>query len=255
MYVDESGDDGFSNQNVYPQNQTPTQFFVRSSIILHDRQWRKANEIVDGWRYSNRIPKSVEIHATEIRNGKEKYYNSSGARKSRPNWYGKNLPKREDRTALLESLCSEIATMPITVISVAIDKSKIKQSNVNYKQMPKERSWEFLIERYNLFLKNAADKKGLIISDAITSKIEQDHRIFAKSLLETSMHIDDFHFIESVLFEPSDSSNMLQVADVVAYAFGRHFNNNDSTLYNLISPLLMRHDGELQGRGEKVWPF
>lgn len=159
MYVDESGDDGFSENKHYTVGSTPTQFYIRCGIILHDRKWKRANEAIDGWKYSRKIPKQVELHATEILNGKEKYYNRDGKRKSRPNWYGKNFPNRKKRIEILKSLCETVSKLPLTAIAIMIDKSKIKRTHTNFKNLPKERSWEFLIERYNLFLKNAPIKK------------------------------------------------------------------------------------------------
>ena len=138
MYVDESGDDGFNSNNTYTKGNTPTQYYIRCGVILHDRKWKKVNEAIDGWKFSNQIPKAVEIHATEILNGKEKYYDSTRKRKSRPNWWGKNLPKRLDRVNLLASLCNKISTLPITVIAIMIDKSKISLSNPTYNSLPKE---------------------------------------------------------------------------------------------------------------------
>lgn len=155
---------------------------------------------------------------------------------------------------MLKSLCQEIRNLPITTITIVIDKSKIKRSHSNFRNLPKERSWEFLIERYNLFLKNAPDKKGIIISDAITNHIENEHRIFAKSILESSFHVDHFHFIESILFEPSHSSNMLQISDIISYSYGRKFNIGDSMYYDILSPLSFEQDGNPLGRGQKFWP-
>ena len=135
-----------------------------------------------------------------------------------------------------------------------IDKAKIKRTVAGYQDMPKERSWEFLIERYNMFLNHQTDKRGIIISDAVTATIEHAHRAFAQAIYTTSMHVQRFHFVESILFEPSDSSNVLQLADIAAYAGGRKYNVGDNTLYDLVKNKIFANAGVIDGYGSKIWP-
>jgi hypothetical protein len=95
----------------------------------------------------------------------------------------------------------------------------------------------------------------MIISDATSHSIDKQHRDFAKGLLLTSGHINESHFVESILFEPSDSSNLLQLADVLAYAFNRKFNVNDDTFFQVIESMLLKDAaGSYVGRGLKIWP-
>lgn len=47
---------------------------------------------------------------------------------------------------------------------------------------------------------------------------------------------------------------MLQISDVIAYTFGRKYNVNDSTYYDIISPLIFEQDGKHIGKGQKIWP-
>lgn len=186
------------------------------------------------------------MHATEILSGKNK-------RKDH-NWYGVNYPQKPDRMELLRDACNLLASLKVTLICIVIDKSKINTSVETYKEMPKNNSWEFLIERMNLFLEYASDKKGMIISDAIEYQIEKNNRLFARALYSQSTHIKSFHFIESILFEPSDSSLMLQMADIAAFACHRQFNLQDNSYYSIIAPLLFSSNGITQGAGLKIWP-
>ena len=111
-----------------------------------------------------------------------------------------------------------------------------------------------LIERYNLFLNNAADKIGIIISDAIEMNLEKEHREFAKAIYTTSLHVKESHFVESILFEPSDSSNLLQIADIVSFAFQRQLNLLDDRLYQKIEQKLFTWNSKIEGCGFKIWP-
>jgi len=257
LYVDESGDDGFPPKGEFFSNVSPSSVFIRTGLIIHDRQWQRVNQQINEFKAKLGIPKSIEIHATEIRRGKHKIYTTARKRKEVPNWYGETYPLLADRIALLEKICKFITELDeITLICVVIDKTQIKTELSNYRAIPKNNSWEFLIERYNLFLKNAQDKIGIILSDAVQDKIEKIHREFAKALFEQSAHVESQHFIESIMFEPSDSSNLLQLVDVASYAFFRHFNTQDSTLYDLLEGKLLTHkDGRgVDGAGLKIWP-
>jgi len=255
MYVDESGDDGFLKSNTYTSGQTPTQFYIRTGLIIHDWKWKNINSTIDNFKFSKRIPKDVELHATEILSGRKRAYDKkTGKRKSIPNWYGINYPDKNDRYSLLIDVCSMINNLEVCIISIAIDKSKINQSVQNFEKMPKDKSWEMLIERYNLFLNNATDKVGIIISDAIEKNIEKEHRDFAKAIYSTSLHVQESHFIESILFEPSDSSNLLQLVDIISFAFQRKLNVLDDRLYLNIVTKLFSNNSKVDGCGFKTWP-
>jgi len=255
MYVDESGDDGFLSNNSYLPGQTPTKFYIRTGLVIHDWKWKNINTSINNFKFSKRIPGDIELHATEILSGRKRGYDkNTGKRKSIPNWYGINYPERKDRFELLSEICSMVSQLDISIINIAIDKSKINQNVNNFERMPKEKSWEMLIERYNLFLNNAADKIGIIISDAIEMNLEKEHREFAKAIYTTSLHVKESHFVESILFEPSDSSNLLQIADIVSFAFQRQLNLLDDRLYQKIEQKLFTWNSKIEGCGFKIWP-
>ena len=94
----------------------------------------------------------------------------------------------------------------------------------------------------------------MIISDAIQHQIESEHREFVKALYAQSMHIRQSYFVESILFEPSESSLLLQLADIVAFALHRKYNMGDMSYYNLLQAKLFTHNNALLGTGLKIWP-
>jgi hypothetical protein len=258
IYVDESGDDGFSNSGTYISNQTPTKYFIRVGIIIHDLKWKNIDKKVNEFKYKYHIPRNIELHASEIMTGRKRIYKKNDAGESVPkyvpNWYGQYYPYRKDRKEIVGDFCKFVNTLNLNVICVVIDKSKVKTSHINFKELPKNNSWEFLIERINLFLTESNDKRGMIISDAIHHQIEKRHRDFAKKLYSQSVHIDSYHFVESILFEPSDSSNLLQLADIVSYAFHRKFNGNNDELLENIKDKIYTRLGNTTGCGIKIWP-
>ena len=248
-YVDESGDDGVSKTKKYKKCATPTQFFIRSAMIIHDKKWKRNNENIINYRFANEIPNPIEIHASEIYRGKSKY-NVNNKRKEKVNWWGKRNPDKKERITTIKNICALINKLDITIIFVAIDKKKL-----NCKINVKEKSWELLIERVNLFLSQQKDKCGMIISDAIENKIEKDHREFIKTMYNYSDHINSKYFIESILFEPSESSNFLQVVDIASYAFHRKLNCRDNQYFSILESKVFEHNSSItRNSGMKIWP-
>jgi hypothetical protein len=255
LYVDESGDDGFSNNGDYSQP-TPSKYFIRTGLIVHDKKWNSINTEIFSLKKKWKIPDNIELHASEIRSGWARSYNSDGKKNKVQNWYLQNYPNKNERIKILNSFCELIDSLnKITVICVAIDKTKIDITVNNYKELPKKKSWELMIERYNLFLNDKKDKIGIIISDAVQDKIEKQHREFAQGVFCKSTHVESNRFIETILFEPSDSSNLLQLVDLASYAFFRNFCSDDSFMIDLFKDKILKNErGSIMGAGLKIWP-
>lgn len=253
LYVDESGDDGFSPTNEYNAN-SQSKVFLRTGIALHDHQWRKVNNAITELRYKYKIPPEIEMHATEIWRGEKRFYKNK-QKILKPNWYGSTFPNRDDRLNILKDACRLMASLTeISIMCAVVDKTRVVQP-ISPKWFPKNITWELLIERYNLYLKKQPDKSGIIISDAVNDSIEKQQREFAREIYRNSPHVQDRHFIESILFEPSDSSNMLQLTDIASYAVFRKFNSGNAALYDIIQPRILKNDsGDIDGAGLKIWP-
>lgn len=257
LYVDESGDDGFPAGNIFTSNVSPSNKFIRTGLIIHDWKWKRVNDAIADFRFKKRIPKHVELHATEIRRGKKKITDSkTKKRREVVNWYGQTYPNTNERMGLLRDCCRLINSITdITFIFIVIDKTRIDTTSPGYKNIPKDHSWEYLIERYNFFLNGATDHVGIIISDAIEHNIERTHREFARAIYTNSSHVNESHFIESIMFEPSESSNLLQLVDIASYACFRKFNSGDAALYDELKDRIMKNNqGSVEGAGLKIWP-
>lgn len=255
MYVDESGDDGFK-LDLPPDTPGSSKVFIRTGLIVHDWCWRRVNSEIKRFRTIHDIPRNIEIHASAIMRGRKKHYNPEGRRIDKPNWYGEVMPNKDDRRKLLIELCRSIGSLSdITLICIVIDKTRIDRTHpAGFANLPKDRSWEFLIERYNLFLRRQKDRIGIIISDAVEDRMEKTHRDFAALIYGNSPHVRECHFIESIFFEPSDSSLLLQIADAASYAFYRNFAFQDSSFYDCLSERIFSPEGRSEGTGLKIWP-
>ena len=206
-------------------------------------------------RYKYRIPPEIELHATEIRRGVKRIQKNK-QKILVPNWYGKNFPDTAERMNIIKDFCRLIAeTESITIVSAIVVKDKVIHPIVSERIMPKNITWELLIERYNLYLHQQKDHDGIIIADAVQDSIEKKQREFAREIYKNSAHVQENHFIESILFEPSDSSNMLQLADIASYAIFKKFNSGTSELFDILSPRFLKNEsGEIEGAGLKIWP-
>ena len=61
LYVDESGDDGFSKDNLYTPGTTPSKYFIRTGLIIHDRKWQSINNKIDEFKVKHKIPYGLFI--------------------------------------------------------------------------------------------------------------------------------------------------------------------------------------------------
>ena len=84
--------------------------------------------------------------------------------------------------------------------------------------------------------------------------MEKTHGDFAALIYGNSPHVRECHFIESIFFEPSDSSLLLQIADAASYAFYRNFAFQDSSFYDCLSEKIFSPEGRSEGTGLKIWP-
>ncbi len=113
LYVDESGDDGFSSKNTYKPSVTPSRNFIRTGLVIHDHKWLSIDKQINLFRYIRKIPINIELHASEILNGYKKIKEKAF---SLPNWFGANYPNRNDRINLLKDLCTLVTSLNVTLL-------------------------------------------------------------------------------------------------------------------------------------------
>lgn len=76
---------------------------------------------------------------------------------------------------------------------------------------------------YNEFLAKQTDRCGVVVLDAGEAKDDANLRYFQNYLRAYSENVDGRRIIEGTFFLPSDSSNMLQIADICASALYRRY--------------------------------
>lgn len=259
LYSDESGDDGLPENLTVPWKNSD--FFIRTGIALHDKKWRAIDGKIRNFKGQRGIPFNIELHAVEVTSGytqKSVKKNGKQIKTNYVNWFGTNLKTPAARWSLLEQFLLDILSGgSISIFSVAIDKKKIDLtlSKRNQNRQPKLKSLELLSERFTQHIRRQQDKNGLLIMDSVTLKDDQTLRDFQEALYKNSTFVRADNFVETVLFCPSNSTNLLQLADICCYAIWRRFTKSDNRLFNIIEPHLHKNDmGQYERAGLKIWP-
>jgi hypothetical protein len=239
MFVDESGDPGYPRNGKWAGWGGSVQY-ARVGVIIHGWKWKAWNERLLFFKRRNGLMWNDEIRASNIRRGKKAF---SGWDKTR----------RDQFLIDLTTLIGQ--NKDITLLGIAIDKTKVKLSGSKRITQPEVRSLEFLLERYNLFLENQKDKSGIVILDPVEEKREDNLRRFQSYLLAKSLHLRPVHIVEGAFFAKSHTSNMIQIADICANVFYRemayHSNHPE---YQSIYKRFWRRNNRVMGYGIKRWP-
>ncbi len=97
-----------------------------------------------------------------------------------------------------------------------------------------EQAFEQLVSRFERFLQNIGGGYGLIIHDN-NETVATKHTNMMKEFLRTgTLWTDIQHIIETPMFVDSQLTNMIQLADLCAYALRRYLENSETELFNLV---------------------
>lgn len=249
IYVDESGDPGLDKSGKLAAG--GSEYFTRVAVLISTDKWFDINVSINKFRSDNKVPKGLELHATEIRKGQSQTtirMAGKNKKKMSKNWWGHRFKTRAERDKLISTFLDAIVLgHSISIIAVTIDKRKIdgkKYNQKNEEHSIKNRSLTFLTERINEFLEQNKSK-GMMIFDSVNATDDQRHSEFQKWLYKESDHISNKNFIETILFADSGNTGFLQLADICANTYWRHISGFDSADYNQISKQIFR---------AKIWP-
>ncbi len=154
MYVDESGDTGIEN--------SPSEFFVLSSLIVHELRWSAALDRLIAFRRRMRdtfgLKMNEEIHAAAMIRGPGKLVRI----------------KRNDRLTIVRMFADEIAKLPdVRSINVVAIKRPGDTSGSVF-----DRAWRALIQRFENTIANAnfpgpknPEERGIIFCDHTDARL------------------------------------------------------------------------------------
>ena len=240
MFVDESGDKGYPSNHIWRQG-GPTRLFIRIGVVIHGWKWKGWDERIKLFKKDRGLPWDAEIKASSIRRGEGPFY-------------GWDQPRR---MSFFDDLLDLIGKDPdVTLIAVAIDKTKVGISGNARIIRPEIRSMELLLERYNHFLEQQQDKCGIVVLDPTQEKNDDNIRYFQSYLQAYSPHLRPMHIVEGTFFAKSHTSNMIQIADVCGNVFYRsEMRVSGSTReFTKVKPRIWRFNTRVNGYGIKRWP-
>ncbi|MBW1959751.1 MAG: DUF3800 domain-containing protein [Deltaproteobacteria bacterium] len=199
-YYDEAGDDGFPGSS---------EMFVITALYLHFSDWQKIfDQILDlrrEFKSAYALPVKLEFHTRHFLASKHPFF---------------DLSMTDDiKTRIMDDFCDFIASQPLKLINVVIDKRKI--TNPPYPIL--DNAFKYSIQRIeNDLNKTDANKRFIIITDPGREKKMQriSRRIqrinFIPSKIEDKPYRSEIKkLIEDPLPKPSNESYFIQLADIV----------------------------------------
>ncbi len=239
LFVDESGDPGYPKDGNWSR-WGASKFFVRVGLIIHGWKWKAWNERLVSFKFNRGLMWDAEIKASHLRRGNGAFVGWDEGR----------------RRLFLTDLARLIgANTDITLLGVAIDKTKIDPSQKDRLVKPEVRSLELLLERYNLFLGQQKDKCGIVILDPVKEQSDDNLRRFQSFLQAQSPNLKPLHIVEGAFFAKSHTSQMIQLADFCCNVFFRETTRQDNAPeHRAIYPRFWRMNSRVLGYGIKHWP-
>lgn len=157
-----------------------------------------------------------------------------------------------ERQALLNDLANVVKTWEDSrIFFEAVKKAKYAPSRVSAGGMYED-SFQQVVTRYQAFLENRGNFEGksllgLLVSDNNESINRKLTGLMRKFHAEGTFWRGIDKVIETPLFVDSKLTSMIQVADLIAYAVRRFFDNNETELIGAISPRFDRAKGKVVG--------
>lgn len=244
MYVDESGDPGQWDPDE-PASQQGTPYFILTGVILPAREWRNYLSAIVEVRRQVKLRYGLPVRA-ELRGAT--LINPRGDQRL------KKLPRRLRVMLYREVLDGVVARMPAAkIMNVYADKLQPRYSTTSTVDL-QLRSWMFLIQRYDTFLrKQDGAPVGIIFADETNEvkirRILRKMRVYnpVPSLYHGYYDSPVIRVVEDPVIRQSQHSYFVQLADLIAHALyrkeypkGSYRQFNVDRLFDVVQPLLLR---------------
>lgn len=109
-------------------------------------------------------------------------------------------------------------------------------------------AFEQVVTRFNTCLRHIGGVNGLLVQDnnpTVAARLTEQMRKFHREGTAWTRDID--RIVETPMFVDSELTAMVQMADLVAYAIRRFFDNDETDLFDRIKPAFDRNSGKLVG--------
>ncbi len=220
LYTDESG-----------ALTDPSQpYFILSGVAIFDRKthWVEKELIAISERFRPEAPFAIEFHGSPMRSGKE-------------DWRGIAVADRIQAATDVLTLCK---THNLRIFAAVIDKRLAAGTDIL------GGAFEQISSRFDMFLSRCHRKgdsqRGIMVLDKSSTEIQ------IQTLARTFKHNGHSwgrlkNFAEVPLFIDSKASKLMQLADLVAFALKRYFNDGDDCLYDVIKECFDTEGGVIHG--------
>lgn len=222
LYVDESGATTDPNQN----------YFVLSGISIHERKtyWveQEMNKIAS--RFNAISPYGVELHGSPMRGGKKEW---------------RDFPFEERIQAIKD--CLQIIADSKGQIRIF---ASIVERGANLSEDIITHSFTQISSRFDMYLQRlyvtGNKQRGIAVFDK--SSTEKSIQNLARTFRDIGHTYGQIrNFAEVPLFLDSKASRLIQLADLVAYAIYRKYENSDNTLFQVIERSFDFYNGQQHG--------
>lgn len=232
MYVDDSGS---------PSPADHTKYFVLSGVIARDEHVKKLQRMVFEYKQSNFIGDLVdsEIHTHDIYGSKNDFGSIS----------------LDTKTDLLDKLYEMVAKTECAGILIIIDKNRLQSEKPA--KSPLDMAWSFLLERYDMFLRENRMASGHIKADTSPNKTRGAILRTYSKLTNHGMGYQRLTRITQPVFADSAGVYGIQMADAFAYCALKHRTTNDQFVRyweTVRAKLLKSGSGVIRGYGYKEYP-
>lgn len=227
LYLDDSGSGADPNQK----------HFVLGGIIIHESNAQSLTGQLENIaaKINPKNSKSIELHAAVIWTGREEPWESL-------------CKSHEDKKNKIKEILNCANNTPENVVCLATAIHKSSFDGEDYVQ----KAYEDISSRFHQYIKKRnklADKseKGIIIIDK--SSGESGMQSLSLEIREkgNKWGINTRNIIEVPLFVDSKASRIIQLADHIAYAVFRRYDQEDLTYYNVIQNKFDKSETEIFG--------
>jgi len=213
IYIDESGKPPFTD----PEN------YVLSAVIVHESEWEDINLAVNNLKKTiipHEDPSDFEIHVRDILRGSEAFHGFSIAK----------------RHKIMENIGDLIGNSQCTLISILVEKDRIFK-RLKTSEWVEKWAWRLLCERLEKFLENknpsdSIEDFGLICMDSENPLADESIRLRIRRFrAQGTRYIDCRYLIEDPFFVSSELTNVIQLADFVAWVTRRKYRLGSNQRY------------------------
>lgn len=214
FYVDESGQREYNPKN--------SRHLVLGAVAISDADWREWNQKINAIKQECFGTILVEWKSVNLRQTEK-----------RSRFYLQPFGITDEKlTEGVEAMYALINDAPLTLFAAIIDKRQMVTQYTDPVSST-EMAYQLLLERAAWFLSGCDNAPcGVIIHDLIQESVDSKARSYQKAIQEqhekfqkpwSNTPVRNEKIIEGVHFLPTDQSNFLQVADLVAYNAYRQF--------------------------------